>query len=274
MDIDGTLLNSKSEISERNSETIAEAAARGIEIVLVTGRRFDFALPIANALPCDLHLIVNNGALAKSRNGETHLRYMLPAETARQVLEATPEFRESAAVIFDRPGARQVIMERVDWDDPFRGKYFRRNREYIAEVAPLGDCLSGGEDPIQVMYAGNCAPMRAAMKSLEALSRARDFTLALTEYEERDFSILDVLRRDVTKGKALAEWTRQRGFLRENVLAIGDNWNDRQMLEYAGSPVLMGNCIEELKECGWPITLSNDEDGVAAAIRNYALNEN
>jgi hypothetical protein len=199
---------------------------------------------------------------------------MLPAETARQVLAATPEFRGSAAVIFDRPGARQVIMERVDWDDPFRGGYFRRNREYIAEVAPLGDCLSGSEDPIQVMYAGTCAPMRAAMKSLEALSRARDFTLALTEYENRDFSILDVLRRDVTKGKALAEWTRQRGFGRENVLAIGDNWNDRQMLEFAGSPVLMGNCIAELKACGWPITLSNDEDGVAAAIRNYALNEN
>jgi Cof subfamily protein (haloacid dehalogenase superfamily) len=274
MDIDGTLLNSKSEISERNSETIAEAAARGIEIVLVTGRRFDFALPIANALPCDLHLIVNNGALAKSRNGTTHLRYMLPAETARQVLAATLEFRGSAAVIFDRPGARQVIMERVDWDDPFRGGYFRRNREYIAEVAPLSDCLSGGEDPIQVMYAGNCAPMRTAMKSLEALSRARDFTLALTEYEDRDFSILDVLRRDVTKGKALAEWTRQRGFARENVLAIGDNWNDRQMLEFAGSPVLMGNCIAELKDCGWPITLSNDEDGVAAAIWDYALNEN
>jgi 5-amino-6-(5-phospho-D-ribitylamino)uracil phosphatase len=274
MDIDGTLLNSKSEISERNSETIAEAAARGIEIVLVTGRRFDFALPIANALPCDLHLIVNNGALAKSRNGTTHLRYMLPAETARQVLAATPEFRGSAAVIFDRPGARQVIMERVDWDDPFRGGYFRRNREYIAEVEPLSDCLSGGEDPIQVMYAGNCAPMRAAMKSLTALSRARDFTLALTEYEGRDFSILDVLRRDVTKGKALAEWTRQRGFARENVLAIGDNWNDRQMLEFAGSPVLMGNCIAELKECGWPITLSNDEDGVAAAIWDYALNQN
>jgi Cof subfamily protein (haloacid dehalogenase superfamily) len=274
MDIDGTLLNSKSEISERNSETIAEAAARGIEIVLVTGRRFDFALPIANALPCDLHLIVNNGALAKSRNGTTHLRYMLPAETARQVLAATPEFRGSAAVIFDRPGARQVIMERVDWDDPFRGGYFRRNREYIAEVAPLGDCLLGAEDPIQVMYAGKCAPMREAMKSLEALSRARDFTLALTEYEDRDFSILDVLRRDVTKGKALAEWTRQRGFAREHVLAIGDNWNDRQMLEFAGSPVLMGNCIAELKGCGWPITLSNDEDGVAAAIRNYALNEN
>src|ERR1700689_5603400 len=102
MDIDGTLLNSKSEISERNSETIAEAAARGIEIVLVTGRRFDFALPIANALPCDLHLIVNNGALAKSRNGTTHLRYMLPAGTGRRVWAATPEFGGGGGGVLDR----------------------------------------------------------------------------------------------------------------------------------------------------------------------------
>src|SRR5580693_6957220 len=103
MDIDGTLLNSKSEISERNSETIAEAAARGVEIVLVTGRRFDFARPIADALPCDLHLIVSNGALIKSKSGETHQQLLLPSQTARRVIESTMEFRANAAVIFDRP---------------------------------------------------------------------------------------------------------------------------------------------------------------------------
>src|ERR1700721_2363796 len=84
MDIDGTLLDSHGQMPEKNARAVAEAASRGIEIVLVTGRRFDFARPIADALPCDLHLIVNNGALAKSRNGTTHLRYMLPAETARR----------------------------------------------------------------------------------------------------------------------------------------------------------------------------------------------
>jgi Cof subfamily protein (haloacid dehalogenase superfamily) len=273
MDIDGTLLNSQGQISEKNSRAIAEAANRGIEIVLVTGRRFDFALPIANVLPCDLHLIVNNGAMAKSRDGTTHLRYLLPSATARQVLDATQGFRANAAVVFDRPSKRQVIMETVDWDDPIRGGYLRRNREYIAEVAPLVNCLNG-EDPIQVMYTGKCALMRAAKEILEAHSLAAEFTLALTEYEYRDLSILDVLRRDVTKGKALKEWAQQRGFQRENVMAIGDNWNDREMLEFAGRPVLMGNCIAELKSYGWPITLSNDEDGVAEAIQKYALNGN
>lgn len=272
MDIDGTLLDSKSQVSAANSLAIVEAVARGIEIVLVTGRRFDFALPIAQALPCDLHMIVNNGALAKSRDGTTHLRHLLSAETARQVLESTPEFRANAAVVFDRPHTRQVILEKVDWDDPFRGGYFRRNREYIAEMAPLVSCLNG-EDPIQVMYTGQCLPMRAAMKSLAALPFGGEFTLALTEYESRDLSILDVLPRGVTKGNTLKEWVRRRGIPSESVMAIGDNWNDREMLEFAGCPVVMGNSVAELKSLGWPITLSNDEDGLAAAIYRYALNE-
>jgi hydroxymethylpyrimidine pyrophosphatase-like HAD family hydrolase len=54
-------------------------------------------------------------------------------------------------------------------------------------------------------------------------------------------------------------------------MAIGDNWNDREMLEYAGFPVIMGNAVPELKALGWTVTLSNDENGVAEAIRTYAL---
>jgi hypothetical protein len=270
MDIDGTLLDSKAQVSTANMEAIAEASERGIEIVLVTGRRFDFALPIAQALPCELDMIVNNGALAKSRNGTTHLRYLLPRETARGVLESTLEFRANAAVIFDRPGSRQVMMEKVDWDDPIRGPYFRRNREYIGEVAPLPDCLNG-ENPIQVMYAGKCNPVRAAMQALSGLSGAGEFMLALTEYEDRDFSILDVLCPGVTKGKTLKEWARRRAIPAESVMAIGDNWNDREMLEFAGCPVVMGNCVAELKSRGWPITATNDEDGLAEAIHKYAL---
>jgi hypothetical protein len=163
-----------------------------------------------------------------------------------------------------------VVMEEIDWEDPFRGGYFRRNREYLAEVSPLTDCLDG-TDPIQVMFTGQCRSMRAAKKMLESLPFATEYTLALTEYESRDFSILDVLRRGVTKGAALAEWARRRGIAREGVMAIGDNWNDRDMLEFAGLPVVMGNSVAELKSLGWPVTLSNDQSGVAEAIRTYAL---
>jgi hydroxymethylpyrimidine pyrophosphatase-like HAD family hydrolase len=78
-------------------------------------------------------------------------------------------------------------------------------------------------------------------KRLQALPFTSDFTLSLTEYEDRDLSILDVMRRGVTKGFALAEWAQRRGIRREEIMAIGDNWNDREMLEYAGFPVVMGN---------------------------------
>jgi len=272
MDLDGTLLDSRAHISEENARTIAAAQSRGIEIVLATGRRFDFARPIADALPCDFDLIVSNGALIKSKSGTTHMRHLLPRGVARRVLEVTKKFRPSAAVIFDRAAARQVIMERVAWDDPLRGRYYAKVREHLAEVVPLTDCLDG-EDPIQVMYAGPCDEMRAAMEMLEKNPAAGEYAVMLTEYLERNFSILDVLQRGVSKGVALAEWARRRGIAREEMMAIGDNWNDREMLEFAGLPVVMGNAVPELKSLGWAVTLSNDQNGVAEAIRTYALGE-
>jgi Cof subfamily protein (haloacid dehalogenase superfamily) len=270
MDLDGTLLDSNAKVSEENARTIAEAQHRGIEIVLVTGRRFDFARPIADSLPCDLHFIVNNGAIIKSKSGVTDLRHLLPAATARKVLEATEEFRSGAAVVFDRPRENQVMMERPDWDHPVRGSYLRRNREYIGLVSPLTDCLNG-TDPIQVGYADNCKNLRAAMKLLQELPIANEYTLALTEYESRDLSILDVLKRGVSKGSALAEWTKRRGIPRDELMALGDNWNDREMLEFAGLPIVMGNAVPELKTLGWAVTLTNDESGVAEAIRKHVL---
>jgi len=272
MDIDGTLLDGQGRVSQDNAHTIAEAQSRGIEIVLVTGRRFDFARPIADSLPCDLHFIVSNGAMIKSKGGVTDVVHLLPRDTARQVLEATQEFRSGASVIFDRPREMQVVMEQVEWDHPVRGRYLQRNREYIGIVSPLTECLNGS-DPIQVGYADRCKNLRSAMKLLESLPIAEKYTLALTEYESRDLSILDVLKRGVSKGAALAEWARRKGIAREEVMAIGDNWNDQEMLEFAGLPVVMGNAVPELKTRGWAVTLPNDESGVAEAIRKHALGD-
>ena len=270
MDIDGTLLDSRSQLSAGNAEAIAEAAARGIEIMIVTGRRFNSAKLVAEELPCEVEFIVSNGALVKSKSGETHLRSLLPTDTARRVLHATEEFRPMSGVIFDRPAENQVIFERVDWDGPFVGPYLRRHRNQVAEVMPLANCLNG-EDPVEVMFIGEYARIRAAKQRLEGLEFRSDYTLALTEYEQRGFSMLDVLCQGVTKGAALEEWARRRGIPRENVMAIGDNWSDREMLEYAGLPVVMGNSIPELKSLGWATTLSNDESGVAEAIRRHVL---
>jgi 5-amino-6-(5-phospho-D-ribitylamino)uracil phosphatase len=270
MDIDGTLLDSQSRLSSENVAAITDAAAAGIQIVIVTGRRFHSARWTVDALSCDFNVIATNGALVKSKDGITLQRHLLPARIARQVLDSTEEFRPSAGVIFDRPRERQVIFEKIDWNGAYVGPYLSRHRAFVAEVAPLTDCLD--EDPLEVMFLGECDRIARAMKILERLPRADEYTLAQTVYEHRNLSMLDVLRRGVNKGSALEAWTAHQGIAREEVMALGDNWNDREMLEFAGLPVAMGNCVAELHSLGCPLTLSNDENGVAHAIRKYALN--
>jgi hypothetical protein len=269
IDIDGTLLDSRWELPETNRDAILEAVRQGIEVALVTGRRYDFAMPIAEQIPCDLTLIVNNGALIKSKAGATHVRHLLPVNVARRVLEATAEFRAGTAVVFDRPRENQVVMEFMDWDDPGRRAYFQRNLAFLAQVAPLEASLT--EDPIQVMFSGPVDRMREVTAVLRGMEIADRFELALTEYENRNFSLVDVLHPGATKGAGLAEWARVRGYRREEIMAIGDNLNDRQMLQYAGVPVVMGNSVPELKQNGWHVTLTNDQGGVAAAIQRFAL---
>jgi len=270
LDIDGTLLNSRWEVSPANRAAIAEATRRGIEVAIVTGRRYDFALPIVHQIEAPVTMMVNNGALIRTSDGVTHLRHLLRKETALRVLHATLPWRPCAAIVFDRPLQNQVILESIDWSDPTRGPYYRRNREYMAEANPLESCLT--EDPIQVMFTGPVETMRRIEEALRQASFAKAFSLATTVYDDKDFSMIDVIHPAVSKGAALAEWAGVRGVARNEILAVGDNHNDEEMLSFAGVPVVMGNCVPALRQRGWHVTASNDEDGVAAAIERFALN--
>ena len=271
LDIDGTLLDGQSQLPEINRRAVAEASARGIEIALVTGRRYDFAMPIARQFPCPITMIANNGAMVKSNTGATYLVRLLPRDVAERVLDATSKFRDMASVCFDRPRENQLIFERIDWDDPLRRGYFERNREFIAELTPLQDCLT--EDPIQIMFTGSVARAREVEAFLSQLPFSPAYSLAVTMYDDRDFGLVDVISPGCSKGSTLREWVKHRGWSRHEVMAIGDNLNDIEMLEYAGLPIVMGNSVPELKSLGWRETLTNDQGGVAAAIETYALRE-
>lgn len=269
LDIDGTLLDSQWRLPQANTDAIRRATDRGIEVALVTGRRFDFARPVIEAIDSPLTLIVSGGALVKNRQGDSLVRHLLPAAVAREVLDGTRGFRRATALVFDRPRAAQVVHEHLDLSDPHRRAYFDRNRDFIAEIVPLEDALT--EDPIQVMFSGSFLGMRGLLSTLRALPAATRCSLAVTEYEARDFSLVDVNRAGCTKGTTLAEWAVRQGIAPEEVMAIGDNLNDLEMLEFAGLPVVMGNAVPELRQMGWRETSSNDEGGVAAAIERFAL---
>lgn len=271
LDIDGTLLDSRWQVSEANRAAIAEAARRGIEVALVTGRRYDFAMPVARNLDAPLTMIVNNGALIRSKEGRTHLRHLLGRSIAERVLLLTKPWREGAAVIFDRPMENQLMLESIDPDDSLRYAYYSRNKEFIGLAKPLESCLT--EDPIQVMFSGKVAAMREAESALRGAAFSEEFALAVTCYESKDFAMIDVINPICSKGASLAEWAAVRGFSREEVMAIGDNHNDLEMLSFAGIPVVMGNSVPELKRFGWHETATNDENGVAHAIQQFALQE-
>jgi Cof subfamily protein (haloacid dehalogenase superfamily) len=270
IDIDGTLLDGRGRIPDAHRDALVEASGRGIEIALVTGRSFHFTHAVVELLPIPLTLVCNNGAVVKRKTGETELRNVLSCDAARQILAETQHLEDSVAVVFDRPGERQIVFERMDWSHPNRRGYYEKNKAYIAEApAPLANMLT--EDPIQVMFNGSVEPMRALVAALREMPIADRFSVAITEYERRDFSLVDVNGPGCSKGTTLARWTALRGLTAAEVMAVGDNLNDVEMLDFAGTSVVMGNATDALKARGYQVTATNDEGGLATAIRRYAL---
>jgi Cof subfamily protein (haloacid dehalogenase superfamily) len=264
VDIDGTLLNSQYTISERDLQGVRLARQSGIEVVLVTGRRHSFALPIAEQLGFEFWLISSNGAITRSLSGKTFHRDLLPLETCRDLCGVMDEFRGNTVLTFDRENKGALVLERMDELTSSIQRWLEKNLEFIDFVVPLERALIA--DPVQAMFCGPMARMRAALAKLEASGLSDRITVLRTEYPLRDLCIIDVLNRHCSKGHALERWATYRGFRREQVMAIGDNFNDREMLAFAGMPFIMGNACAELRAQGWPLTCSNDENGVAAAI--------
>jgi Cof subfamily protein (haloacid dehalogenase superfamily) len=264
IDIDGTLLDSSGRLPDANRRAIHAAVTRGVEVVLATGRTFHHARPIAAKLGAALTLIVSNGALVKTSEGGTLATRFIPRHLARDLIVATRPVRSGAAIIFDRPDARQYVFERIDWSHPQRHWYYERNRAFITRVEPIDAALT--EDPVQVAFTGGVEQMRALADEVRALPQALEVTITLTEYAERDFSLLDLIASGWSKGAALEAYAHRLELDRTAVMAVGDNLNDREMLEFAGRPVVMGNAVEPLKQLGWPITATHDECGLADAI--------
>jgi Cof subfamily protein (haloacid dehalogenase superfamily) len=264
VDIDGTLLNHEFQISAADMAALRRAHSAGVEVVVVTGRRHRFAMPIADLFGFDVWLISSNGAITRSQKGETFHRDMLPATTCRQLCQAMQEFRGSTVLTFDVEGKGSIVLERMDELGASIQRWLEKNLEYIDFVIPVEKSLT--TDPVQAMFCGPIERMHRAMAVLAASGFEKQITVLRTEYPVRDLSIVDVLNQGCSKGHALERWAAHRGIPREQVMAIGDNYNDIEMLAFAGVPFIMGNASEELRGRGWAVTLPNDQNGVAAAI--------
>lgn len=264
IDIDGTLLNTSVRLSDANRDALWRAHEAGIEIVLGTGRRHAFAMPIAESLGFDLWLISSNGAVTRSTAGELFHQDLLPHSTAIKLLRHMQHYRSYTVLTFDRDGRGAIVCESHDQLDGVIQRWMEKNAPFIEYVSPIEKALVTA--PIQAMFCGPIELMKQAVTDLERCDFASDFTVLRTQYDYRDLCIVDILNAGCSKGHALERWAKYRGFDRSEVMAIGDNYNDIEMLTYAGHPVIMGNASDDLKQNGWTITLHCDENGVAAAI--------
>ncbi len=269
LDIDGTLLTSRGELTARNRAAIDEARRRGIEVVLVTGRRFASARALLLELELGLPLVSHNGALTKNiETLETLDFHPLDAGIAREIIHMGRRFGADMICCDDPHGLGTMVIEGISEGNRALHRYLNRYHESVVRVDDLIEYVR--HSPIQMMFSGRCDPMIAFAGDLEIAMDGR-VRLFQTRYRTVDLTILDALSLSASKGASLQALAEARGIDQQEVMAIGDNHNDLTMLEYAGLGVVMANAEDELKHMGFLETLSNDEDGVAVAIERHAL---
>lgn len=289
IDMDGTLLGPDGHVSPRNIEALLAAEKAGIEVVIATGRRHSYAMHQLRhiGLREENALISSNGTVTRTIGAKMLERSTMQPHTARWLCGHVQEFRNALVITFDRVGADgedargALVVEHLEELHGSIGKWMAANEPYIAHIVPIEKALDG-DDPIQMMLCGTIERMRRAEARLlehpgvSAVGvnpqehTTAEISLNRTEYPERNLSIVDILPAGCSKGSALLRLAANRGVKAEEILAIGDNWNDVSMLEAAGHRLLMGNAPEDLKQAslerGWTLGRRHDEDGVALAI--------
>lgn len=272
IDVDGTLLPTFAQaITPRTAHALQAAQQAGIIVAIATGRRVAYAAPLFQdlGLRADTPLIASNGAVTRTLGGDPIDRSHMPSRVARGICGLLRPFG-ALVFTFDKPGRGELVLENLHETEGRISLWIEANRNAIEVVNPLENALNDAEDPIQGMVTGNLNRMREAEAALRASSWAAECDCIRTEYPARDLSILDLLPHGVSKGWALQRLAALLAVGPRETMAIGDNWNDVDMLEWAGQSVVMGNAAPELralaKTRGWKQAPRNDQDGVAVVL--------
>jgi len=270
--MDGTLLpNDVQKISDRNLRALRAAQNAGVTIAIATGRRLAYTVPLVEGLGllAETPLITSNGAVIRTLEGTPIDRCHMESHVARGLCALLRPFG-ALVFTFDRPGRGELVLEDLEQVHGRISVWVETNRNAIEVHKPLESALVDGDDPIQGMVTGPVSKIRDAEKVLKGSRWIAQCECMRTEYPARDVSILDLLPRGVTKGWALAQLAQRLGIDRRETMAIGDNWNDVKMLEWAGQAFVMANAALELrtlaKTSGWKQAPSNDQDGVAVVL--------
>ena len=279
LDLDGTLLNPRGQISERNLLAIQNARAKGVRVALVTGRRFRDSRPIALELGLDVPLISHNGALTKhAETLQTVAVLPLPLAAAREALRVgrgagadallSDDHEGLGVLVYDHlSGGNAAVYRYIAWARRIHGDEEGRNA--VRQVDSLENYLD--HEPIHLAFSGRCEAMDQLADLLSSELGPRVKVLE-TKYLEQDFTLIDIVNPAASKGAGVAAAAAELSVAAEEIMAIGDNFNDLEMLLFAGTGVVMANAPQSLREIpGLHPTASNVEDGVALAIEKFIL---
>lgn len=268
IDVDGTLIGSSKKPSERVKEAIKAALSAGCEIVLSTGRSRYTMRPIMHELDLNGPVILFGGAVVLHwGNGDIWHRVLMPKELVKDVVAVMRSYGIGAVIMADGTESDCVVAERLL---PPTEQYIQRNRERLEWVEDMTKVVPF--EPATVAGIGN---EEVAMKCIQELREQFKESLSIAVSYSVAYGgwVVEVHHRDGNKGKALKLVAEKLRVKREQVMAIGDNLNDIDMLVYAGFSVAMANSPEAVKQIADEVVPSADEDGVAHAIYNFVLQD-
>ncbi len=261
-DMDGTLLNSKSELSEENKRALLSLHERGIHLAIATGRIFTTAKVYAKHLGIVTPIICSNGAIAKNlENGKTIYSNPMDKETCMKVVDICKEnnidfyFYSEDTIFCEHMTDRLLYFS--EW-----GKTLDEEDRIKLEIV---------NDSKKIIEKETIYKFGIQDDDIDLLNKVGEIinnSLEVSTFKSWS-NLLDIMNKGVSKANAVDSLAKSLGIKREEVVTIGDNENDMSMIEYAGVGIAMGNAIDMVKEVADYITDTNDNNGVAKAIDKF-----
>jgi Cof subfamily protein (haloacid dehalogenase superfamily) len=269
LDVDGTVLDPEGQIRPAVKQAVADAQAHGLQVILCTGRRFRSALPVAQSLGLTHPLIVHNGALVKApASGQTLHHCYLSPDVYQQSLALLSLVSSPMLYIDAFHDGIDIITAHSDRTHPFQQAYLQATQKHCQIVTDISNPPLQGVVMMSIMAEESRlqafrSDVQAALGSLAHIN-----VLANKSYQG---SILEILHPSVSKWQALHAFASQRGIAASQIIAVGDDANDLEMIRHAGLGIAMGNAIDAVKAAADYVTLSNAEEGLAHALRHVVL---
>jgi 5-amino-6-(5-phospho-D-ribitylamino)uracil phosphatase len=272
IDLDGTLLRKDGTIGERTRLALQAAVQRGISVVICTGRRFRSTLPILAELQLAVPVIVHGGLLIKDAGThETLHHHYLPQDFSLELVKFLKAHGVPPIVYVDLfTRGIDIYLDNERDGHPFHLKYLERNRPHCHFVGDVARVFCP-----QTIHIGVLAD-RESLERLDAKVE-REFGPSVRHHvmnnTNDEGAFLEIMSPGNSKWRALARLIDAAGLTPAQVIGIGDEINDLEMIRHAGLGVAMGNSIPAIKAVADYITHTNEEDGVAHVVEQFLLKE-